>query len=197
MDSVILARHGESIFSERLLVNGDVTVRGPLTRRGREEARTLAREIVDDPIGLCVISEFERTRETAELALARREVPWLVVSDLNDPRYGRYEGGALEAYRSWADSATSSDAVPGGGESRRQIVERYARGFRIVLGRGERCVLLVAHSLPIAYVLAARQGLVPARRVALVEHAHAYRLGAGELGRAVRVLENWCVAPTW
>ncbi len=31
MDSVILARHGESIFSERGLVNGEVTVPGPLS----------------------------------------------------------------------------------------------------------------------------------------------------------------------
>ena len=38
MDAVILARHGESVFSERQLVNGDVTVPGPLTRRGTEEA---------------------------------------------------------------------------------------------------------------------------------------------------------------
>ena len=37
MDSVILARHGESIFSERGLVNGDVAVPGPLTREARRK----------------------------------------------------------------------------------------------------------------------------------------------------------------
>jgi alpha-ribazole phosphatase len=197
MDSVILARHGESVFSERLLVNGEVAVAGPLTPKGREEARVLGRQIADDRIELCVTSEFERTRETAELALAGRQIPRLVVRDLNDPRYGRYEGGELEEYRSWADSAASGDAVPGGGESRRQIVQRYARGFRTVLERVEQCVLVVAHSLPVAYILAARDGIVPARRVPLVEHAHAYRLAAEDLERAVTLLENWCGAPTW
>jgi alpha-ribazole phosphatase len=197
MDSVILARHGESIFSERLLMNGEVTVPGPLTRRGEEEARALGRELAGDPIDLCVTSEFERTRQTADLALAGRDVPRLVIPELNDPRYGDYEGGDLEAYRSWAGAAASGDSVPGGGESRRVIVARYARGFRLVLDRDERCVLVVAHSLPIAYVLAARDGTVPAPRVPLVEHAHAHRLAAEELERAVLVLEDWCAAPTW
>jgi broad specificity phosphatase PhoE len=197
MDAVILARHGESVFSERQLLNGQSTVAGPLTRRGTDEARALGRAVAGDPIDLCVTSEFERTRQTADLALAGRDVPRLVVPELNDPLYGRYEGGALEDYRSWADSAASDDEVPGGGESRRRIIERYTRGFRLVLARAERCAIVVAHSLPIAYVLAARDGALPARRVPLVEHAHPYRFAAEELERAVTLLEGWCVAPTW
>jgi alpha-ribazole phosphatase len=197
MDSVILARHGESVFSERLLVNGDVAVPGPLTPKGEEEAQALGRKLVGEVIDLCVTTEFERTRQTADLALAGRDVPRLVVPELNDPRYGRFEGGALQDYRSWATSVTSGDQVPGGGESRRQIVERYARGFRIVIARAEANVLVVAHSLPIAYVLAARDGAPPRPRVPLVEHAHAYVLAAGELERAVTALEDWCAAPTW
>jgi broad specificity phosphatase PhoE len=197
MESVILARHGESIFSERLLVNGEVTVPGPLTQRGEEEARALGREIAGDRIDLCVTSEFERTRQTADLALAERDVPRLVVPELNDPRYGEFEGGDLEAYRSWAGLAASDDPVPGGGESRRVIVERYTHGFRLVLARVERCALVVAHSLPIAYVLTAGDGALPGRRVPLTEHAHPYRFAAEELERAVTLLEDWCAAPTW
>jgi broad specificity phosphatase PhoE len=197
MESVILARHGESIFSERGLVNGDAATPGPLTRRGEEEARALGGEIADDPIDLCATTEFERTRRTADLALAGRDIPRLVVPELNDPLYGRYEGGDLEAYRAWAGAATSGDTVPGGGESRHHIIERYTRGFRIVLARVEQCALLVAHSLPIAYALAARDGILPGRRVPLVEHARPYRFGADELDRAVTLLEGWCASPTW
>jgi broad specificity phosphatase PhoE len=197
VDSLILARHGESIFSECGLVNGEVTVAGPLTRRGEEEARALGRAIAGDPIDLCVTTEFERARQTAELALAGRAVRRLVVPELNDPLYGRYEGGDLEAYRSWAGSAASGDVVPGGGESRRHIIQRYSRGFRLVLARVERCALVVAHSLPIAYTLAARDGILPARRVPLVEHARPYTFAAEELERAVTLLEGWCAAPTW
>jgi broad specificity phosphatase PhoE len=197
VESVILARHGESVFSEHQLVNGVVAVRGPLTRRGEEEARVLGREIADDPIDLCVTSEFERTRQTADLALAGRDVRRLVVPELNDPRYGEYEGGALDDYRAWAATAASRDDAPGGGESRLHIIARYVRGLRIVGARLERSVLVVAHSLPIAYVLASLEGKSPGRRVPLVEHAHPYRLSAADLTRAVAVLEEWCAAPTW
>ena len=197
MESVILARHGESIFSEHQLVNGVVAVRGPLTVRGEEEARKLGREIAADPIDLCVTSEFDRTRQTADVALAGRTVARLVVPELNDPRYGDFEGGALEEYRSWATAAASRDEAPGGGESRLNIIARYVRGFRLVLARAEQSVLVVAHSLPIAYVLASLEGTPPAPRVPLVEHAHPYRLPAAGLACAVAVLEDWCAAPTW
>jgi len=197
MERVILARHGESVFSARQLVNGEVAVAGPLTEHGREEARELGRAIASDGIDACVTSEFERTRETADLALDGRDVPRLVVPELNDPRYGRFEGGALEEYRSWASAATSRDSVPGGGESRWRIVDRYVRGFRHVLARAEETVLVVIHSLPIAYVLAAHDGTAPAPRVPLVAHAHPYRFARAELDAAVTVLEDWCAAPTW
>ncbi len=197
MEAVILARHGESVFSERLLVNGKSAVAGPLTPRGMEEAEELGRALAEDAIDLCVTTEFERTRQTADLALAGRDIPRLVVPELNDPLYGDCEGGALEDYRSWADGAASSDEAPGGGESRRHIVERYVRGLGLVLSRAEARALVVAHSLPIGYVLAALDGAAPARRVPLVRHAHPYRLAAEELEGAVAVLENWCASPTW
>ncbi len=197
MEAVILARHGESVFSELFLVNGQSAVSGPLTPRGVEEAEELGRALANDAIGLCVTTEFERTRQTADVALAARDVPRLVVPELNDPLYGDHEGEALEDYRSWADGAASSDDAPGGGESRRRIVERYVRGFGLVLSRAEARVLVVAHSLPIAYVLAALDGAAPARRVPLVRHAHPYRLAAEELEGAVALLENWCASPTW
>ena len=197
MESVILARHGESVFSEHRLVNGVVAVRGPLTRQGEEEALEFGREIADDAIDLCVTSEFERTRQTADVALAGRRVARLVVPELNDPRYGRFEGGALETYRSWAAAAASRDEAPGGGESRLNIIVRYVQGFRLVLARAERTILVVAHSLPIAYVLATLEGKPPTQRVPLVEHARPYRLSAAGLAGAVAVLEDWCAAPTW
>lgn len=197
MEAVILARHGESVFSARGLVNGEIGAPGALTERGEEEARALGRAIATDPIDVCVTSEFERTRQTADLALGDREIPRVVVPELNDPRYGRFEGGALEEYRSWASSAGSRDDVPGGGESRWSILDRYVRGFRRVLERGEQTVLVVIHSLPIAYVLAARDADPPAPRVPLVRHAHPYRFTASELESAVTLLEEWCAAPTW
>jgi broad specificity phosphatase PhoE len=189
----ILARHGESVFSARELVNGDVAVACPLTPTGEEEARRLGEALAGERIDLCVTSEFERTRQTADLALAGQDVPRLVLAALNDPLYGGFEGGPLADYRAWARSHGSGDAPPGG-ESRRQIVGRYAGGFRKVLERPGEIVLVVAHSLPIAYVLA---GGVPGRVVPLVEHATPYRFTRTELLDAVEGMESWLAAPTW
>jgi alpha-ribazole phosphatase len=197
VESLILARHGESVFSERLLLNGDLVVAGPLTARGEQEARALGRALADVELDLCVASEFERTRQTADLALEGRGIPRLVMPELNDPRYGRYEGGTLEDYRGWAGSVASDVEAPGGGESRRQIVSRYASAFRELGERPERAILVVSHSLPIAYALAARDGDPPAARVPLVLHAHPYAFAPDDVGRAVDVLEGWLAAPTW
>lgn len=197
MERLILARHGESELSVRRLLNGDPGVACPLTDEGRAQARVLAAALRDEPIELCATTEFERVRETADIALAGRDVLRLVLADLNDPRYGEFEGGALDAYRAWAWERGPLDAPAGGGEHRGAIAERYARGFRTLLERPERVILFVGHSLPIRYVLDAAEGLPPRAKVGLVDYAVPYRLSAGELGRAVEVLEAWARSPAF
>ena len=79
MEEAILSRHGESEYSVRGAINGDPTVAVALTEEGREQARRLGELLGDEPIELCVTSEFQRVRETADLALAGRGVPRLVL----------------------------------------------------------------------------------------------------------------------
>jgi alpha-ribazole phosphatase len=197
VETAILVRHGESAYSVDLRLNGDASIDVGLTTRGREEALRLGEELVDSELDLCVTSELRRTVETADLALRGRQVPRLVLRELNDPRYGSFEGATLEEYRAWADSAPSHARPSDDGESRVEIVGRYARGLRILLAREERTILVVAHSLPIAYVLATRNGDVPRPRVPLVGHAAIHCFTAGELERACEALEAWVAAPTW
>jgi broad specificity phosphatase PhoE len=194
--TLVLARHGESEFSLKQLVNGDPGVSCPLTAAGREQARALGEAIAGEPIDLCAVTEFERVRETAELALAGREVPFLVVPELNDPRYGEFEGGSLDTYREWVWERGPLEA-PAGGEHRGEIAARYAAGFRVLLDRPEETILLVAHSLPIRYLLDAGEGLSPRAKVAMVEYATPVRLGRDDVARAVDVLEAWAGAPSF
>ena len=197
MQRAILVRHGESVLSARGLVNARVDVRCPLSDRGVAQARTLGRELAAAEIELCVTSELERTQETAEIALAARDVQRIVVPELNEPLYGRYDGGPLDAYLAWALANDSAAEPPGGGETRRAIVARYAAGFRKILERPDRVVLVVTHSLPIAYVLMALSGRDPAPDVPLVDYAAPHAVTAEELERAVVRLEAWCAAPSW
>ena len=196
MDRVILARHGESERSVGGLTNGDPAVRVALTATGREEARRLGRELEGDAIDLCVTSEFERARETADLALEGRDVPRLVLADLNDIRFGEFEGRPLIDYRAWAHSHGPEEICPGG-ESRAETVGRYVRGYRTLLARPEATVLVVVHGLPVRYVLDAVDSRNPAAAVAHVPYAEPFRLSAPELDAAVSRLEAWIQRPSW
>lgn len=197
MERVLFVRHAESEYSVDLRLNGEVGAGVALTPRGREEARRLGEELASEGIDLCVTSPFLRTVETAELALGGSSVPRLVVPELGDPNYGDYEGATLEEYRSWADAARSDARPPGDGESRLELVARYARAYRVLLDRPEGSILAVTHSLPIAYALATRNGARPTPRVPLVGHASVHPFTADELERAADALETWGADPTW
>jgi 2,3-bisphosphoglycerate-dependent phosphoglycerate mutase len=193
---LLLARHGESEYSAKQLVNGDPGVACPLTEAGREQARALGRILADEQIDLCVVTEFERVRETAQLALAGRDVPFVVVPELNDPRYGEFEGGSLPVYLDWIVGRGPLEAPPGG-EHRAQIVRRYVAGFRVVLDRPEDVVLLVGHSLPIAYLRDAAAGSPPRSRMNQVDYASVLRFEREDLERALDVLEAWIASPAF
>jgi probable phosphoglycerate mutase len=197
MRTAILARHGESEMNTLDAMNSDADNAVGLSAEGKVQARRLGEELAGESIGFCATSALARTRQTAELVLAGRDVPTEAWPELNDPRYGAFEGGPFQPYLDWAWSHTSADSPPGGGESRHVIVTRYADAFRRVLERPEEVVLVVAHSLPIAYALAAADGVAPARRMPKADYATPYRFDAEALEKAVARMEAWCAAPTW
>lgn len=197
MDAIILARHGESELSVVGRTNGDPGTACALTETGREQARQLGRLLRGDQVGLCVVSEFQRAQETADLALEGREVPRLALAELNDIRFGDFEGRALTEYRAWAHAHGPEEPAPGGGDSRAETVRRYVRAYRTILALPEETILVVAHGLPVRYVLDAIAGSDPAAAVAQVPYAEPFRLTADELEAAVDRLAVWTGSPAW
>ena len=197
MERAILVRHAESEFGVRSLVNGDPSVDNPLTQAGREQAAALGVLIRDDPVDLCVVTEFGRTQETADIALAGRDVPRLVVPELNDIGFGSFEGGSFDAYVRWAHSHGPLEDCPGGGESRVEAARRFVAGYRQVLERPEVHILAVGHGLPIRYVLGALVELDPVAKVDPVEHAEPFRVSYAQLERAVDRLDAWTRNPVF
>jgi broad specificity phosphatase PhoE len=197
MERALFVRHGESVFSARALVNGDPSVACGLTELGRQQARQLGERLSGEPVGLCIVTEFPRTHETADLILGDREVPRLVVPELNDPFYGDFEGRPLADYRAWAATHGPEDAPPGGGEPKLAIASRYLRGFRILLECPESTILVVCHSLPIAFAVAAADGRAPTAKMPLITYAEPHVLHADQLEQAVARLEEWTRNPVY
>jgi len=156
------------------------------------QARALARALADEEIDLCATSEFPRAIETADLALEGRRVPRLVLAELNEIGFGAFEGGPLADYRVWALAHGSGEEGPGGAESRLGAARRFARGFRELLAREERTVLVVAHALAIRYLLSG-----PAAFVEPVPLAQAHVLASEEAASLLERLVAWTEAPTW
>jgi 2,3-bisphosphoglycerate-dependent phosphoglycerate mutase len=197
MERALFVRHGESEYSAKALVNGDPSIACGLTGLGRQQARQLGERLAGEPVDLCVVTEFPRTHETADLVLGRREIPRLVVPELNDPFYGEFEGGALADYRRWAATHGPEDVPAGGGESRVRIASRYVRGLRILLQRPESTLLVVCHSLPIAFAVAAADGRSPRAKMPLITYAEPHVVYAEQLEDAVERLDAWTRNPVY
>lgn len=156
MSFVILARHGQSELNLTRHVNGDPSVPVALTQQGESEARRLGEALAGVRLDLCVHSRFERTRRTAELALAGWGVPLREEPLLDDIDVGELEGRSVDDYRAWKAEHSRADAFPGG-ESLDDAARRYATALRGLLD-GSRRVLVVCHEVPLRYALNAAGG---------------------------------------
>jgi len=194
VETLLLARHGFAGSNRDDIASCAIPGEG-LTPEGVEQARTLGALLAETEIALAAATELSRTYETLRLALEGRDVPTIVVPELNEIHFGSFDGGALETYRAWAAAHSPTERAPGGGESRAAAAARFARGLRVLLGREEEGILLVGHALALRYVVDAAEGLVPAPRMARVEHAQPFRLAREDVARAAELLEAWSTAP--
>jgi broad specificity phosphatase PhoE len=185
MQLYVITRHGESTLNLENRVNGDPSVPVDLTEKGREEARLLGQQLANVPIDVCVHTPFLRTRETAEVALAGRDVPFEEVRELGDIDIGELEGKTVEDYRAWKREHTRQDPFPGG-ESLDAAAHRYADAYERLLERPEARILIVTHEIPLRYAINAAGGSDdldgPAHQLA---NATPYLFDEGALTRAV------------
>jgi broad specificity phosphatase PhoE len=153
----IFSRHAESTLNLDNRVNGDPSVEVPLTENGREAAARLGSQVAGVPVDVGVHTRFGRTLETLAIALRGRRIPLAEEPLLDDIDVGDLEGCTLDEYRAWKRERPRSEAFPGG-ESLDDAARRYARAFRSLLARPERCVLVVCHEIPLRYALNAAAG---------------------------------------
>jgi broad specificity phosphatase PhoE len=191
MDQIIVSRHGQSVAVAEGIENGDPATDAGLTAAGQEAARELGRHIAHDPIELCITSRFPRAQQTAALALSGRAIAFLVDQDLDDIRYGEFEGQPTERYRAWVKAHDRATPLPGG-ESRMQVAARLCRAFDAILQRPECCALVVTHELLIALLLCAMDGQPLGQMHPDIPYATPYCLAAADVARGAVLLRESC-----
>ncbi|GAA4582619.1 histidine phosphatase family protein [Planotetraspora phitsanulokensis] len=158
---VILLRHGETEWSRAGRHTGRTDL--PLTERGEDQARALAKVIKGRQFALTLVSPAQRARRTAELAGA---ASYDVDPDLWEWDYGGYEGITTPQIREsrpgwylWRDGIIPGDAEHPG-ETVGHVGDRADRVIAHVRP-AEGDVLIVAHG-HFLRVLAARWLGLPA-----------------------------------
>ncbi|WP_030245892.1 MULTISPECIES: histidine phosphatase family protein [unclassified Streptomyces] len=187
MGDLLLVRHGETEWSRSGQHTSYTDL--PLTRRGEEQAGSLAPLLAGRSFALVLTSPLARAVRTAELAgLTGTDRD----ADLHEWYYGTYEGVTTEeihrdrpGWNLWTDGAPPGpDGRPG--ESPEEVGKRADRVLaRVTAALPEGDVLLVAHGHFLRVLTARRLGLTPAEgRLFRLETGTVCRLST-EHGRPV------------
>jgi broad specificity phosphatase PhoE len=147
----VLLRHGETVYNVERRVNGDPSVRVELTERGRAQALALAPTLGAVAWGSCWRTRFPRTRDTLALVLPEGRPEPQIIPELDDINVGDLEGKTIEEWRAWR-RGRGLDEAPPGGESRLDVLRRYARGFERLVGEATLPAVIVCHDQAIRYL---------------------------------------------
>jgi probable phosphoglycerate mutase len=149
--ALLLIRHGETPLNvARVLQPADT----PLSARGVEQARALARRLSDMHVAAIISSDLPRARQTAELIAAATAAPIETSELLRERNFGDWRGLAYDTLP--ANPLTMAGAPPGG-ESSAAFEARVALAFALVVQRAAALrgtLAIVTHGLVIRAMLA-------------------------------------------
>lgn len=162
MSVLLLARHGETSWTRERRWQGHADPR--LTRRGRAQARALARQLVDQSIDAIYSSDLRRASETAAIVARAVELEVRLDPELRENDFGDWTGlGRDEVERRFPHAALlRRRGLKGwnGGESYEEMADRVVRAVsRIAAAHREEKLLVVTHNGPIRAIHAHALGV--------------------------------------
>jgi broad specificity phosphatase PhoE len=164
---LLLVRHGETPANAERVWHGSTDT--PLSERGRAQARAVARFLAAEGAGATALytSPLQRAAHTArEIGEALGLAP-VMEPELAEYQIGTWEGRSygelLEREDFWGRIARDPDFAPAGGESVRQVAERFVRAVRrIAAAHPGGSTVVVSHggamALGLGWLLDARHG---------------------------------------
>lgn len=134
----IFLRHGQTDWNAEDRCQGQMDI--PLNATGRAQAEEATLPLKDCALTTICCSPLGRARETAEIVNRERQLPLVIVEDLQECAFGELEGKIEDGWTErWLEGHT-----PWGGESREAFDARALAGINQAL-RQPGPVLVVAH----------------------------------------------------
>jgi alpha-ribazole phosphatase len=140
---VCFMRHGQSNYNLKRLCNDDPRKDVHLTPLGRKQAEEVAEKLRDRGFEVVFISEFPRSRETAEIVNRYHNAPVRVDSRINDRKTG-LEGRTFSEFLKALGTDIFNSRLEGG-ESFREEKRRVCSFLRDLKGMDYGSVLVVTH----------------------------------------------------
>ena len=165
MDVLYLVRHGETEWNRQQRLQGRLDSR--LTAEGREHARCNGELLARESVEHLFVSPLGRARETAELILARCNVPATYDDRLMERHCGTWEGLTIDEIvaqypREWAErSLDPFHHRPPAGENLPDMLARVAPLTERLGNLPQRKVAIVSHGIMGRVLLAHFLGLSP------------------------------------
>lgn len=164
MIEIILARHGETEWNNKMIFRGQADI--DLNEVGRRQAELLGEYLSGEKIDFVYSSPLKRAVETAKAIADRQKLEVNIVQNLNDLNFGEWQGLPLEEveeqypelYRDWLDTPEQV-RVPGG-ESLEDVRSRALSFVEDAVMRcGEGKIVFVSHRVVNNVLIMALLGL--------------------------------------
>ncbi len=154
-----LVRHGETAANVDGVWHGSIDT--PLSERGERQAQRVASHLADrfDGVRAVYASPLQRARNTAQAIADALGLALQLESGLTEFHLGEWEGKTYrelyDVHRLWHHMKDDPDFRPHGGESPRQVTERFVGALRRIHdAHGEERVVVVAHGGALSMALA-------------------------------------------
>jgi broad specificity phosphatase PhoE len=159
---LLLARHGETHWTRTKRWQGHADP--PLNRRGRAQARSLARKVVGEQLDAIYSSDLRRASETAAIVARAVDIEVRLDPELRENDFGDWTGLTRdEVERRFPEGVRRRKlGLKGwsGGESYQEMADRVVRAVsRIAAAHPEEDVLVVTHNGPIRAIHAHALGV--------------------------------------
>jgi isoleucyl-tRNA synthetase len=157
-----ILRHGESEMNVKdiLISKLPEKIPCPLTKKGRDQIKKVAKKLKKEKIDLIFSSDLKRTKETAEILAKELGAKIIFDKRLRDIQFGIFEGKTLKEYRSfWKSYEERFKKAPKGGENYNQVKMRVYNFLKELEKKySGKTILIVSHQRPLAMLEGATKG---------------------------------------